>query len=254
MSSAYTAATEYKHAYDPSRTAKLPIAPPPAKVITDATSTNIGVPGCWPAPGAKAPVWASPLYMHKPPVGHYTPASTMISGVTPPASFAHAFNYLSVPSAMLRYLSTPYLQPGDAGNGIASRPTSSMAAFDMGGVNAAAFSNAAEINFSERVGTASSWTSEQSAVSAVLMPAEVYRTTTKDSYPLRTIADTQQQRMRDKITSKHVPDSSFSNTTLRCPTAPLPNANPLHSMRFLTVRSSVRRHLPPAAHHPAGAT
>jgi hypothetical protein len=244
----YAAATEYKHQYDPARTAKLP-APPPPRVTTDPTSTFIGLPPCSVPPPAKAPAWASALYMHKSVAGHYTPTSTLIGGSKHHAAYGHAMNYKSNPAATVRYLSTPYLQPGDAGNGIDSRPTSSMAAFSKGGLNAEAFLNTAVQTYSKRLGTASSWTAERGATGPVLMPGEMYRTTTKDSYPIRSQADLQQQRMRDKVTSKHVSDFSLSSSTLRCPTAPLANGTPLHSTRFLAVRSSVRR--APRAPRPA---
>lgn len=96
----YGAATEYKHSYG-SKHAKLP-PPPPPRMVTDATSSHIGLPNPGLCPAAAVPTWASPLYAHKPPPGHYTPASTLITGTTPPPCFANTFMYKSVPSASLR--------------------------------------------------------------------------------------------------------------------------------------------------------
>jgi len=117
---------------------------------------------------------------------------------------------------------------------------------ELGGANATAYLDAAEHNYSKRSGSAQSWASGQSASKGpILMPAEMYRTTTKDAFPVRSRADTQQQRMRDHNTAKHVSDHSLSSSTLLCPTAPLENGTALHSTRFLAVRAAVR-----AAPHP----
>ena len=112
-----------------------------------------------------------------------------------------------------------------------------MSLFDAG---SASLLNAAEVNYAKRASTAQSWTTARSAsTTPVLQPAASYRTTTKDSFPLRTAADAQQQRMRDRTTSKHVLSSDGFNTTLRCPTAPLTDSTALHTQRFLTVRGAV---------------
>jgi len=110
---------------------------------------------------------------------------------------------------------------------------------ELGGVNATAYLDAAEHNYMKRSGSAQSWASGRSAtMGAVLMPAEMYRTTTKDAFPTRSRADTQQQRMRDHNTAKHVSDHSLSSSTIRCPTAPLENGTALHSTRFLAIRAA----------------
>ena len=117
---------------------------------------------------------------------------------------------------------------------------------EVGGVNAAAFLDAAEHNYLQRSGSAQSWASEQSTTKGpVLMPAEMYRTTTKDAFPIRSRADTQQHRMRDLNTAKHINDHSLSSSTIRCPTAPLKDGTALHSTRFLAVRAAVKSRAPP---------
>ena len=121
-----------------------------------------------------------------------------------------------------------------------------MALAELGGVNATAYLDAAEHNYLKRSGSAQSWALGQSEYKGpILMPAEMYRTTTKDAFPPRSRADTQQQRMRDHNTTKHVSDHSLSSSTLLRPTAPLENGTALHLTRFLPVRAAVR-----AAPHP----
>ena len=146
-----------------------------------------------------------------------------------------------MPRAPDSYLNTPYLLPKDAGTGLDSRRTSAMAMQDVGGEKAIAYLDAAEHNYSKRSGSAQSWASGESAYKGpVLMPAEMYRTTTKAAFPLRSRADVQQQRMRDRNTTKHVNDHSLSRSTLLCPTAPLEDGTALHVTRFLPVRAAVR--------------
>jgi hypothetical protein len=121
-----------------------------------------------------------------------------------------------------------------------------MALAELGGVNATAYLDAAEHNYLKRSGSAQSWALGQSEYKGpILMPAEMYRTTTKDAFPPRSRADTQQQRMRDHSTTKLVSDHSLSSSTLLRPTAPLENGTALHLTRFLPVRAAVR-----AAPHP----
>ena len=97
----YEASTEYSYSYG-AKTAKLPPAHDRHRVWQDATSTHIGLPDPGLLPAAAIPTWASPLYMQKPPPGHYTPASTLITGATPPASFANIFMYKSIAAESLR--------------------------------------------------------------------------------------------------------------------------------------------------------
>lgn len=235
----YSTETEYKHQYDATRASTLPPPPPPADTTREFTSTNIGLPKPVVPMAAPLPKWVNAKFTSMiPPGAHYAPASMAISGAVPPLSFRNKFCYKSAPAATQRYLRTPYLLPGDAGTGLDSRPASSVAAFDLGGAYAAALLNAAEVNYQKRASTASSWTAEHAANPPVLMPAESYRTTTKDSFPLRSGADTQQQRMRDWTSSKHVNSLSLSSSTLRCPTAPLADSTALHTQRFLAIRSS----------------
>jgi len=214
--------------------------PTHGRLITDASSSyRIGLPDPGLAPAAAIPKWASPLYPQKSPDSHWAPTSTDITGLTPPASFANIFMYKSIPAANLRYLNTPYLLPKDAGTGLDSRRTSAMAMQDLGGEKATAYLDAAEHNYSKRSGSAQSWASGESAYKGpVLMPAEMYRTTTKAAFPLRSRADVQQQRMRDRNTTKHVNDHSLSRSTLLCPTAPLEDGTALHVTRFLPVRAA----------------
>jgi len=235
--SVYDQGTEYKHSFG-SKTPKMPPAPP-RRMTADATSTHIGLPEPELPPAAAIPKWASPLYTQKSPAGHWAPSSTDITGTTPPASFANIFMYKSIPAASLRYLNTPYLLPNDAGTGLDSRKTSAMLMHELGGANATAYLDAAEHNYSKRSGSAQSWASGQSASKGpILMPAEMYRTTTKDAFPVRSRAETQQQRMRDHNTAKHVSDHSLSSSTLLCPIAPLEDGTALHSTRFLAVRAA----------------
>lgn len=239
----YSAETEYKFQFDLSRLG-FSKGPYPDKLIEAPTATNIGLPPPIVPPPTAAPGWVKPTQALKVPSFHYTPASTVISGRAPPESYLHKMAYKSTPSASQRYLRTPYLLPGDAGSGLDRRPTSSMSMslFDAG---SASLLNAADVNYAKRAYTAQSWTTARSAsTTPVLQPAASYRTTTKDSFPLRSVADAQQQRMRDRTTSKHVLSSDGFNTTLRCPTAPLADSTALHTQRYLTVRGAVSR--PPA--------